>query len=110
MKFSRTATGRLRRSIALIGAAALLLGQLAAGVHTHASFASDRAGAVAQLSAGDVLCPFCLLAFHCTPEPSAAPAIYHPEVCSGAATDVAAVFVESPVLARAMTRAPPTLA
>jgi hypothetical protein len=110
MRFARNAAGnrRLRLAIALLGAVALLLGQLAASVHTHASFASEHA--VTQLSAGDVLCPLCLLAFHSTPEPSAAPAIHCPQVCREVVADMAAAFVESPVFARAMTRAPPALA
>jgi hypothetical protein len=112
MEFPRgTARARLlRRSIALISAAALLLGQLAASVHTHASYAGERAGAVAQLSAGDVLCPLCLLASHSRPKPSAAPTLRHPEVSSELAAYTAAGFVDSLVFARAMTRAPPALA
>ncbi len=110
MRFGRTAARSLRLSIALIGAAALRLGQLAAGVHTHASFAGDRAGAVAQLSADNGLCALCLLASHSTPQPSAAPALQHPVLRPEPVADTAAGFVDSLAFARAMTRAPPALA
>jgi hypothetical protein len=108
MRFSRGIVGG--RSLALVGAAALLLGQLAASVHTHAAFASERVNAAAALSADNGLCALCLLALHSTPKPSAAPALYRPDVRSEPAADTAAGFVESPVFACAMTRAPPPLA
>jgi hypothetical protein len=112
MRLGRDISGgrSIRRALALSSVVALLLGQLAASVHTHTASASDRVNAAAELSADNGLCALCLLAFHSTPEPSAAPALHRPDIRPEPVGETVAGFVESPAFARAMTRAPPALA
>ncbi len=100
----------ISRPLAVLGAVLIVAGQLAAAVHSHETIATERSSACAELSADNGLCALCLLAFHSTPKPSAAPSITRPDVGFNSAVRAAEGFVESPVCASTQTRAPPALA
>jgi hypothetical protein len=64
---------RLRRSIAVLGAALILVAQFVAGVHSHPPTNSATTIASAQPSLDTGLCALCQLAFHSSLNPTSTP-------------------------------------
>src|ERR1035441_3289662 len=66
---------RLRRSIAVFGAALILVAQFVAAVHWHPAVESARMVSLAQPSLDAGLCALCQVAFHSSLNPTRAPFI-----------------------------------
>jgi hypothetical protein len=66
---------RLRRSIAVFGAALILVAQFVAVVHSHPPTKSSTTVASAQPSLDTGLCALCQLAFHSSVNPTSTPDI-----------------------------------
>jgi hypothetical protein len=100
---------RLARALAVFGAAVILAGQLAAAIHTHQIFQTERIGSAAEIAVDSGLCPLCLLAFHSKGSLGAAPMLARPAVQLRAVPEAASSSFESFKEFSALTRGPPVL-
>jgi hypothetical protein len=101
---------RLRRSIAVFGAALILAAQFVGAVHWHPPVQLAWTVASAQPSVDTGLCALCLVAFHSSLNPTSAPFIEHREIGRAIASSDSWLGFASFDSASALTRAPPAAA
>jgi hypothetical protein len=98
------------RRVALAGAALILFAQLLGAAHWHPANLDRTASASTALSADSGVCAVCLLAFHTTLSPAAAPALVHPQREVSKASAARGSALGSLELGSHLTRAPPSVA
>jgi hypothetical protein len=98
------------RRVALAGAALILFAQLLGAAHWHPANLDRTASASAALSADSGVCAVCLLAFHTSLNPAAAPALVHPQRAVSKAPAARVAVLSSLEFASHLTRAPPSIA
>jgi hypothetical protein len=106
----RSTRSRLRRSIAVFGAALILVAQFVAAVHRHPAVESARTVSSAQASLDTGLCALCQVAFHSSLNPTSAPFIEPLEIeraISSIDSWLGFTWFDS---ASALTRGPPAAA
>jgi hypothetical protein len=101
---------RLRRSIAVFGAALILVAQFVAAVHRHPGVESARTVSSAQLSLDTGLCALCQVAFHSNLNPTSAPFIEPLEIRRAISSIDSGLGFTWFDFASALTRAPPAAA
>src|ERR1017187_9086145 len=101
---------RLRRSIAVFGAALILVAQFVAAVHWHPAAESARTVSSAQPSLDTGLCALCQVAFHSTLNPTRAPFIEPLEIGRAIVRTDSWHGFASFDSASGLTRAPPAAA
>jgi hypothetical protein len=101
---------RLRRSIAVFGAALVLVAQFVGAVHWHPAAESARTVSLAQPFLETGLCALCQVAFHSSLNPTSAPFIERREIGRAIASTDSWHGFASFDSASALTRAPPAAA
>jgi hypothetical protein len=101
---------RLKRSIAVFGAALILIAQFVGAMHWHPPVESAWTVASAQPSLDTGLCALCQVAFHSSLSPTSAPFFEHREIGRAIASTDSWHGFASFDSASALTRAPPAAA